>query len=290
MMKSTMNAYRGCLNLSLRVIVALFLLCSWQVGEGQVRTNPKPVGLAKAILEETSFKLATAEEENFRFHFERGSLAEKELDGLRRQAQDARLKALALLDERDFEPILDLFYISTRDQMSEIMGAKVKGWTDYKSRTIVMVYNDSTRAYHNHEVMHAVSLGLWGYPADSNHAFIEGMAVYADSPCLGYSVHEIAAFLLHDRKIIRFEELFHEFRKQDDMISYMEAGSVVQYLVETHGGATVKRIWQEGIEKVESILGLRLDDLEREYRKYLLDQYPKKPKVNWPMLQDKGCG
>lgn len=256
----------------------------------QERTNLQPTGMAEQILAQASWRMKTAEGGNFRFHYEEGSLAEQHLDGLQSQAEDARTKALVLLRETKFSPILDIFYIRSRDRMQEIIGMKAKGFTDYRSRTILLVYNDSTRAYHNHEVMHAVALGLWGFPADSNHCFIEGMAVHADDPCLGYPVHQIAAYLLHERQLIPFDVLFNNFRKQKDMPSYMEAGSVMQFLLETYGHRKVKELWQKGMKEIRSILGRGLDDVEKAYHDFLIRQYSAKPEVNWLFLEINGCG
>jgi len=275
----------------LRQLLAVALLfAGLEILSGQVRTNVRPSGLAQRILEHPATSVKTVEQRNFRFHFESGSLAEKHLDELQRHAEDARTKALLLLQEDDFLPVLDVFYIRSRDEMQEIIGMKAKGFTDHRSRTVILVYNDSTRAYHNHEIMHAVALGLWGFPADSNHCFIEGMAVYADNPCLGYPVHQIAAYLMHEKKLISFDALFNRFRSQEDMPSYMEAGSVFQFLVETYGQRKVKELWQKGVTEIRSILGEGLENLEKNYHRFLVRQYPVKPDVNWSFLQTNGCG
>jgi hypothetical protein len=274
----------------LKYIVVVFSV-SLPTVYSQGLTNSEPIGLAKVILADSAYsKMATFTNEHFRLHYEPHSLAGKHLDELSHQAEAARTLALMLLGEQDFRPVLDLFYIHSRRQMKEIIGVEAKGWTDYRSKTIVLVYNDSTRAYHNHEMMHAVVLNLWGFPADSNHCFIEGAAVYADNPCLGEQIHEIAAYLFYERELIAFRKMFTAFRKQKDMQSYMEAGSIVQYILETYGRDKFKALWQRGIGRSREILGRSFEEIEKDYIQFLRMKYPLKPEVPWPVLLAKGCG
>jgi len=273
------------------IVAALIVLTACcGVVNAQNAVAAGPIGLAKSILADKAFTFRTVTTPHFRFHIEPGSLAEKNLVALQGQAEKARTNALMILREKDFPPVVDLFYLRTRDEMREVMGAGVKGFTDYRSRTIVLVYNASVKAYHNHEMMHVVSMNLWGYPADSNQCFLEGIAVFADNPCLSYPIHEIAAYLQHEKMLIPFDTLFRNFRNQQDMLSYMQAGSIVQYILETYGRDKFKELWTKGLGSINRILGESLSDLEKNYHKFLIRRYPVVPHVPWDMLRVRGCG
>ena len=269
----------------------LILICFLVLLPGlRALAQDQAVGLAKALLGDDSFQFITAEEAHFRFHYQRGSFASSHLASLQSDAKKARLKGLEILQEADFPDAIDIFYLQSRAEMQRAIGFSVKGFSDWRSRTVLIVVNEEIRAYHAHEIMHVLSSNLWGFPADSNHCFIEGLAVFADSPCLGYSLHEIAAYMEHQRLLIPMETLFPRFRQQGDVPSYMQAGSLVEYLIDSYGAEKFNRLWQEGIQQCDHILGISIERLEADFKNYLKAKHPSLPAVNWELLLSRGCG
>ena len=278
----------------LKTIIRMFLLvpvCLWMsLSLLLARSQDQPTGLAKALLGDNSFEFITVEQAHFRFHYQRGSFASSRLASLQSDAKKARLKGLEILQEADYPRVIDVFYLQSRAEMQRAIGFSVKGFSDWRSRTVLIVVNEEIRAYHAHEIMHILSSNLWGFPADSNHCFLEGLAVFADSPCLGYSLHEIAAFMAHKGLLIPLNTMFGSFRQQADVPSYMQAGSLVEYLIEMYGLDKFKKIWKEGPERLEHILGISLEELEKRHERYLRGQYRRVPEVQWQVLLEKGCG
>jgi len=277
-----------------KTIIRMFLLvpiCLWMsLSLLLARSQDHPTGLAKALLGDNSFEFITVEQAHFRFHYQRGSFASSHLASLQSDAKKARLKGLEILQEADFPDAIDIFYLQSRAEMQRAIGFSVKGFSDWRSRTVLIVVNEEIRAYHAHEIMHVLSSNLWGFPADSNHCFIEGLAVFADSPCLGYSLHEIAAYMEHQRLLIPMETLFPRFRQQGDVPSYMQAGSLVEYLIDSYGAEKFNRLWQEGIQQCDHILGISIERLEADFKNYLKAKHPSLPAVNWELLLSRGCG
>ena len=254
------------------------------------QTHDQPVGLARALLGDNSFEFVTVEQKHFRFYYQPNSFAASHLDSLCVNAEFARRHGLAVLQEAEFPEIIDVFYLQSRDDMNRAIGYSVKGFSDWRSRTVLIVVNEEIRAYHAHEIMHVLSANLWGFPADSNHCFLEGLAVFADSPCLGYSLHEIAAYMEHERLLIPLDVMFERFRQQADVPSYMQAGSLVEYLIESYGSQKFKRLWQEGMQKCDRIIGISLERLETDFKNHLKAKHPRAPVVDWELLLSRGCG
>lgn len=82
------------------------------------------------------------------------------------------------------EPRANVFVTATTTRFQ--VPPATKGATTRSSDgadVIILVRNDSVRAYVRHEVMHLVSRRAWGRPSASVAWLIEGLATFVDSTC-----------------------------------------------------------------------------------------------------------
>ena len=166
-----------------------------------------------------------------------------------------------------------------------------KGYALPGTGTLLIATNDSTRAYHTHELMHLISINQFeGYAAEPTDWIQEGLAVYADDPCMGYPIHLVAAYLLYTNKLVSMDSLFYQFRTLPDMVGYMQAGSVVQFILEKYGLEKFEALWRKGVTGIEELTGKSKTRLENEYLQFLRKAYPQQPTIDWEMLNRKGCG
>jgi len=249
-----------------------------------------PVGLAKRVLEDSTFTWIAVKTPYFRFYYEADTYAARHFAELRQGAEEARLHALELLGEKSYAPTIDLFYLDAREKMIPLIGFRPKGWTEAESNTVLLACNDEVRAYHRHEIMHNLSLNLWGLPLEPEAWLLEGLAVFADTPCLGYGLHEIAAHLQHEQKLIPLDTLINKFREQNDMTAYMESGSLVQFIYENYGRDKLRNLWQQGVKHLSEALGNNLDAIDKAWQQFLQKFGRDKKKVDWQLLTEKGCG
>ena len=160
------------------------------------------------------------------------------------------------------------------------------GWASGK--TIVEIYNASTRVDPYHELTHIVSGQLGGPPA----LFDEGLATYASERfgddalrLLGWPgkpVDRVACELAHSNELIPVSELF-DFTdigsaESRPRVAYPEAASIVKFLVEHYGVARFRDAFRTLMSSDEQddrarnrvafarIFGASLGDVERTWR------------------------
>ena len=92
-----------------------------------------------------------------------------------------------------------------------------------------------------HEIVH-ILCKEWGDPPA---IFGEGIAVYLSGKWLGKSLKEAARQVTTDGKWVSIAKILDtgSFRKHSDLVAYPIAGSFVQWLVETRGKETLRKLY-----------------------------------------------
>jgi hypothetical protein len=214
-----------------------------------------PMGLAAGALRDTAFTWETRQTDHFRIHFQLGSYAAYHIDQFVEDAEQARANGLRLLSEKDFRPRIDVFHLSSREQMKRLTDYPVRGWTDPASRTVLLVRSSGANQGERHEIAHVLSHNLWGHSLDAFTTgwMSEALATYAGGPCSGYSIDEIAAHLNSRDELIPLDSLARNFRSYNDLVAYLQAGSFFGYVLENYGVSGVRALWEEGFEAFERI-------------------------------------
>lgn len=249
-----------------------------------------PMGLAAAALRDTAFTWETRQTDHFRIHFQAGSYAAAHIDQFVNDAEQARANGLHLLGVKHFGPRIDVFHLTSRDQMMRLTEYPVRGWTDPASRTVLLVRSSAANQGERHEIAHVLSHNLWGHSRDwlTTGWMSEALATYAGGPCSGYSIDEIAAYLNRHDELIPLDSLAREFRSYNDLVAYLQAGSFFGYVLEHYGVSRVRELWERGFEAFEKILDKPPSLVDSEWRTRLSASYPD-PKIDWPPLKKEGC-
>lgn len=271
------------------VIFLACVLCIFSCGGRSAEVAP-PSGLAKQVLEDSSYTWIVARTPHFRFYYESNTYAAKNFFKLRQDAEAARLHGLKILGERNYAPIIDLFYLDSRERMIPALGTQPVGWSESRSNTVLLACNENLRPLHRHEIMHVLSMNLWELPPQLEAWLLEGLAVYADTPCAGYSLHEIAAHLQREDKLVPLYQLVYGFYQPKDLRAYMQGGSFVQFLFENYGREKFRQLWSHGITGLPEITGKNYREVESEWREFLHGLVPAHSDVDWDTLIEEGCG
>lgn len=249
-----------------------------------------PMGLAYVVLRDTAFTWQTRETSHLRIHFQSGSYAADHIDQFVEDAEQARAHGLRVLGTSVFQPRIDVFHLKSKDQMKRITDYAVRGWTDPVAKTVLLVRASPSNQGERHEVAHVLSHNLWGHSNDwgTTGWMSEALATYAGGPCSGHSIDEIVAYVDLQSELIPLESLAPKFRTYDDLIAYLQAGSLFGYIRETYGLTKVRELWNRGFERFETILNKSPSAVDAEWRKHLKASYPE-PKVDWIALRKTGC-
>ncbi len=172
--------------------------------------------------------------EHYRLYALEGSKAEREIGQIGEIQEDAWRKICgALRTEPDFP--IRFYLLNTREQVGRIHTGHValNGFCRPPDMAFA-VYNDLRKACGCHEVAHLISR-LAGRP--DRDAVEEGLAVYFDGNWWGIPLHVWVLYWLKTGRYMKLEELLDNgiFRFLPDHLTYSEAGSFTQWLIESRG-------------------------------------------------------
>jgi uncharacterized protein (DUF2164 family) len=242
----------------------------------------------RRLLEDDRFEWVTVGTENTRIHFPSGSYAETQDTLLPARAEGSRRTVLEKLSESDYPDPLHLFYVDSRGDMERLTGRPVTGYSYYDDRAIVVVFNDRWRAFERHELTHTVTLGTWASPAGP--AVVEGLATYVDGTCGGYENGRVMRTISDRESMLSLDELVRGFRQQDDLIAYLQAASIIDFMVYRLGPEAVGLLWDQGLQASHALLRRSADVFQEELETWLSSRYDPVPAGAWESIRAEGCG
>lgn len=260
-----------------------------QTADGDYLAPGEPTPFVESVISNDEFEWETTRTRRFTIYYEVGSHASHHLGFIRESAEAAVDRALQLLDEAEYERGTRLFMVSTRDRMKTLVGARYKGLAEAHDDALLLVFNEDVRPYFRHEIMHVISINLWGDPIPWIR---EASAVYADGNCLSYEnpMHTISAYMMGEDLLFSLDEIINTFEgcaRENDLVAYLQAASFFEYLVDRFGMDNMKRLWLNATE-IEATLGVPLEELEKDWRGHLASIDASD--VDWEELIDRGCG
>jgi hypothetical protein len=283
----------------MRIKIAIFLascilyLSCMSANKTTIADDPQSyyAPVVDSILHHSNFDFETVKTNGFELYYVQNDYFKDTINYLLKDVLAAYRHCEGIIGKVQNLPAIKVVYFDEREKMKPFVGFTPKGIALPDAHTLLIATNPTIRAYHKHELMHILSWHKFnGYAATPSDWIQEGLSVYADSPCLAHELHEISAYLIYTNKYVKLNELAHKFRTFPDMVAYMQAGSVAQFLIEKYGIQKFERIWKQGFDKIPQILGVSQTQVEDEYIKTILRKYPKKPELNWEYLDKNGCG
>jgi len=268
-----------------RALAFAFLTAAWCAA--CTRPDP-PSAEAQRILDDARFPWETIESPHARIHYLPGSYAAAHRDSLAARVEGARSAALGLLDIDDYPTTLDVFYVTNRQDMNDLVGRPVTGFAYYRDAAIVLVLNDRWRSFERHEVTHFVTYAAWPEPAGA--AVTEGLATYVDGVCGGYPNGMVVRTILDRDALIPLPVLASDFRGQDDLVAYLEAGSIADLVARRLGPAALRSLWDAGLQTAPELLGVPAAEFETQFERWLSSTYDPVPDAPWSAIRRGGCG
>jgi len=245
---------------------------------------------ALRMLGEAHFNWQTIRTSDARIHYLVGTYAERNQDVLTERVRESRAAVLERLGLQDYPRTLDVFYVDSRDDMRRLTGQPVTGMAYTDDDVVVLVFNEEWRAFERHELAHVISRRVWGEPGDPFAATLEGLAVYVDGDCGGYEVGRVTRTMVDRGEILTAEQLLGDFRAQDDLVAYLQAGSMLEYCVRQQGTDALERLWKQGLAAAPTLLGTSTDLFVHGWRKWLRSSWSPLPDEAWNRIRADGCG
>ena len=116
----------------------------------------------------------------------------------------------------------------------------------------------------------------------------EGLAAAAEDLCGSYTYRGFAARMQKEGQLLSLDTLRDAFTAQDDLAAYVQAGSLVQYLLQRYDRQRFRELWRDDGRHLEQIYGESAAAIESAWHEWLRatsDQQP--PTV--AALRQQGC-
>ena len=190
-----------------------------------------------------------------------------------------------------------VFVTASRTRFGGLMPPEARGLTTRlpgAGDVVVLISNDSVRAYTRHEVMHLVASHAWGPPSPGATWLAEGLSTFADGRCQQTTVIAAARDILNERPDYVAADIvkhFVELWRVQRGAAYVLAGSLVDYLWSKRGSAGVRRLWEgtDSLIDVGVLPGTR-GALTAEWRAYVAGKAGAAPGIDATALQRAACG
>jgi hypothetical protein len=150
--------------------------------------------------------------------------------------------------------------------------------------------------------MHIFSLRLWGHPGTSGAGSAdpsidvwrvgtwlrEGIAAAAENLCGEYTYRGVSAQMQAEGQLFPLDTLRDAFMQQDDLAAYLQAGSLVQYLMETHGRERFRDLWRGAGRNLENVYGASVSSIEAAWHDWLRSTADARP-PSMSAFRQHGC-
>lgn len=267
-----------------RLVLALLFLAGCSSGESG------PSNRARAILEDSRYTWTSIETTRARIHYAEGSYAERRLETLPERVGSALEAIQESLRIPYYPETLDVFYVDAREDMQRLTGSPVTGFAFIESQTVVLVFNEEWRAFERHEVTHVISRNTWREPGEPTAATLEGFATFVDGYCGGYEIGRAVRTVLERDSLLDWEPLLGAFRAQDDLIAYLQAASLVEFVDSQGIEEGLPELWSGGLGAAPGLLGVSRSELESAWLEWLKASYAPIPDQAWQRIRSDGCG
>ncbi|HEX7239895.1 MAG TPA: hypothetical protein VF263_06490 [Longimicrobiaceae bacterium] len=184
---------------------------------------------------------------SFRLHVRAGSASDRRISALGDSAEAARrtvLRRLAIADAAQSAPV-DLVFADTRAEMARLVGRPTAGVVPRHSRAAFLLAGAAYRPLFRHELTHVYTLDAWGEPGPGGAWLSEGLATLVAGPCAGAGVDARTADLARRGALVPLTRLVHGFASLPEPVAYVQAASVLGFLLRTEAGLdTVRALWR----------------------------------------------
>ena len=153
--------------------------------------------------------------------------------------------------------------------------------------TVVLVGLGENSVALRHELTHAIAFNAWGPPRDGAPWLAEGLATWVAGDCAGQPIHDLARDRRARSESIPLQDLLHDFARQNDIVSYLQSGSLIGYILATYGADALEHVWRDGEDGLHAI-GVDEARLERDWLRFI-DARPA-ARMDWTAIREHGCG
>lgn len=165
-------------------------------------------------------------------------------------------------------PLPPILLVASRARLHALTGFWAHGLTDYQAPALFFVDAPvPNRLAVRHELGHWIPAQTWHGPFPPEW-IAEGVAMWAQGTCSGYSLRAAAATLGAASRLPNLTDSTLSFRSLPELPAHLAAGSLVTYLYSLQPGL-MRILWRQGLPGVTAALETDLLHLFRDWQGWL---------------------
>lgn len=241
-------------------------------------------------LNDSTFTWFVTASNGIKIYYQKDSFAERHRMMLLRSVATAVDEVLEFLEESEYDTLLNVFYVESRDEMKRIVGRPVTGFSNWTANAIFIVLNPEWRSFEKHEFTHVVTMGRWGSPHVTSRWMIEGISIYSDGWCREYTVDEVAFHLLTNNQIPPLQEFLNDYSSLGEIRAGFYAASLIGFIYNTYGVQTLRNLWLNGFEDFSELLDGDVNHIYNSWSNHLKRNVRSDTEVDLDTINKLGCG
>ncbi|MBJ6107894.1 hypothetical protein JAO73_02645 [Hymenobacter sp. BT523] len=257
------------------------------VSSAEEREAQRLSTVARQAPQHPAFTWVRARTAHFEVYAETACYSAAEVAALGTRAENAVRAHAALLGTPPMRDRVPLFFVLSRARLRQLTGYQWGGFVTPHNDAVFYVATPEAGPALRHELMHRVSRAAWGLEPEP--WLREGVATFGAGRCERYTLHEAAASLLREKKAVPLRQLAAHFYDINDVVSYLQSGSVVQFVRDTYGIQAVRTLWRGGLAQSRAATGLSAEALDAAWRAYIQRPGFHPRPVNWEAIRRNGC-
>lgn len=247
--------------------------------------------LVQRALADTSFRWQHHTTRHFQLYAPADSYAAAHLPALGQSAEEALASNLQVLGSRTYSRLpIYLVFVSSRPEMTRVAGHPAGGYAEPGEDSAFFLVTPTASVPLRHELMHVLSFGLWGQPAQPEAWVVEGLGTLAPGRCGPFSLHQLAAAWADEDRLVPLDTLLgYTYANTDDVVIYAESASFLKFVYERYGPAALRQLWQQSLAPTAAHLGATPATIEAAWRTRLTMIPAADRHVDWDYVRTKGC-
>ncbi|HEU4681411.1 MAG TPA: hypothetical protein VFS51_06670 [Gemmatimonadales bacterium] len=247
--------------------------------------------LVQRALADTSFRWQQHTTRHFQLYAPADSYAAARLPALGQRAEEALAANLQLLGSGTYPRLpMYLVFVSSRPEMTRLVGQPAGGYAEPGEDSAFFIVTPTGSVPFRHELMHVLSFGLWGQPAQPEAWVVEGLGTLAPGRCGPFSLHQLAAALADEGRLVPLDTLMgYTYANTNDVVIYAESASFLTFVHERYGPAALRQLWQQSLTPTAAHLGTTPAILEAAWRARLAAIPAADRRVDWNHVRTNGC-
>jgi hypothetical protein len=243
----------------------------------------------KSFLKEQDYE--THRYGQFKLYFPKSSFSKEEITNMEAELDRSLDKALRIVGLSYYPNGIHIFLFPDQEAMEKHTGSNLRFMIRPNQDVAYMVANQEKRPYFAHVCFQIMAVEAWGTPKDG--ILVEGGAFFTDFRCqdISYPFDEIGSYLYGQDSLISLRAIMYDFRKVRaayPMQTEIEAAAFFQFIYDNFGLEKTKRLWEQGMRRIEGVIGMTPGEIEREIFGRFRNNYDDQD-FDWEKLKREGC-